>query len=298
MKRGILYGIGAYALWGLFPAYWKMLQHVPAAQLIAHRVFWSFTLLTLFIVLSGRKEQFLQKVKQRRVLLIYLAAAVLIGINWSVYVWAVNAGYIVESSLGYFINPLINVLLGVVFLRERLRPLQWLPIALAAAGVVYLTVSYGKLPWIALTLACSFGIYGLVKKTAPLNSVNGLTLETGYLLLPAIGVLLTAEFNGTGAFLHTGLRADLLMFGAGFATTIPLLMFASAAQRIPLSMMGILQYLAPTLQLLLGVLVYHEPFTRTQWVGFGAVWLALAIYSIEGFYHRYQTRYTRDQASV
>jgi chloramphenicol-sensitive protein RarD len=198
----------------------------------------------------------------------------------------VNAGFIVETSLGYYINPLISVLLGVVFLRERLRPLQWLPVALAAAGVVYLTVNYGQLPWIALTLAFSFGTYGLVKKTAPLNSVNGLTLETGILFLPAALFLLVTEINGEGAFLHTGLQSDLLMIGAGLATTVPLLLFSAAAQRIPLSMVGILQYIAPTIQLLLGVLVYGEPFDQTQWVGFGLVWTALAVYSFEGFYHR------------
>jgi chloramphenicol-sensitive protein RarD len=290
MKRGILYAIGAYVLWGMFPAYWKMLQHVPAIQLIAHRVFWSFLLLVMFIFLTKKGDQFAQSVRKPGVLRIYFAAALLIGINWGVYVWAVNAGYIVETSLGYFINPLISVLLGVVFLRERLRPLQWLPIALAAAGVIYLTVNYGKLPWIALTLATSFGIYGLVKKTAPLNSINGLTLETGILFMPAVILLVLGEINGEGAFLHTGLRSDLLMFGAGFATTIPLLLFSSAAQLIPLSMVGILQYIAPTLQLILGVLVYQEPFSQTQWVGFGMVWLALAIYSYEGFRHRRKSR--------
>jgi chloramphenicol-sensitive protein RarD len=286
MKNGILYGIGAYVLWGMFPAYWKMLQHVPAIQLIAHRFLWSFILLALFILLTNKREQFFAAVRQPRVLLIYTASALLIGTNWLVYVWGVNNGYIVETSLGYFINPLISVLLGVVFLRERLRPLQWLPIALAAAGVIYLTVNYGQLPWIALTLAFSFGTYGLAKKTAPLNSVNGLTLETGILFIPAGLVLLFAELGREGAFTHTGLGADLLMVSAGLATTVPLLLFSSAAQRIPLSMLGILQYIAPTIQLVLGVLVYGEPFTETQWVGFGMVWTALAIYTLEGFQHR------------
>jgi chloramphenicol-sensitive protein RarD len=178
-----------------------------------------------------------------------------------------------------------------------LRPWQWLPIALAAAGVIYLTVNYGRLPWIALTLALSFGIYGLVKKTAPLNSINGLTIETGVLLLPAVGLLLFAEFNGEGAFLHSGTGSDLLLMGAGIATIIPLLMFSSAAQRIPLSMVGILQYIAPTLQLLLGVLVYNEPFTQTQWVGFGMVWAALLIYSIEGIQHRRSIRKNQNKVA-
>lgn len=288
MKKGVLFGIGAYVLWGMFPLYWKMLQHVPAIQLIAHRILWSFILLIVFIVVLGRREKFLASIKQPRILWIYSASALLISTNWLVYVWAVNHEYIVETSLGYFINPLISVLLGVVFMRERLRPLQWLPVFLAAGGVVYLTLQYGKLPWISLVLAFSFGIYGLVKKIAPLNSVNGLTLETGILGIPALLLLVISEVNGEGAFLNTGMESDLLMVGAGVATTIPLLMFSSAAQLIPLSLVGILQYIAPTLQLLLGVIVYGEPFTKVQWVGFGMVWIALLIYTIEGFSNHYK----------
>jgi chloramphenicol-sensitive protein RarD len=198
---------------------------------------------------------------------IYSIAALLIGANWLMYVWAVNAGFIVETSLGYFIKPLLSVLLGVVIFREKLRPLQWLPVGLAALGVAYLTLVYGRLPWIALSLAFSFGFYGLVKKLAPLGSLYGLTLETGILLLPALGYLLFLEVDGSAAFLRTGLTADLLMIGAGLVTTIPLLMFASAAQRIPLSMIGVMQYFAPTLQFMIGVLVYKEPCNQAQLVG-------------------------------
>ncbi len=282
MKKGVLYAVGAYAIWGLFPAYWKLLQHVPALQLIAHRIVWSFVLLFVFILLTKQRQKLTAAIKQPRVVWIYLISGILIGANWLIYVWAVNAGFIVETSLGYYINPLISVMLGVVFLRERLRPLQWLPIGLAAVGVIYLTIIYGKLPWIALSLAFSFGAYGLVKKLAPLNALYGLTFETGLIIIPALVILGMAEFNGDGAFLHAGVSSDLLMVGAGLVTTIPLLMFSSAAQIIPLSMVGILQYLAPTLQLLLGVLVFDEPFTQTQWVGFGLVWFALIIYTVEG----------------
>jgi chloramphenicol-sensitive protein RarD len=188
-----------------------------------------------------------------------------------------------QVSLGYYINPLLNVLMGVLFLRERLRPSQWVPLGLAAAGVLYLNFAYGSLPWIALTLAFSFGLYGLVKKTAPLGSLYGLTLETGLLLLPALFYLLYSETTRQGAFLHSGAISDALLVGAGLMTTIPLLMFASAARRIPLSLVGILQYIAPTLQFLLGVLVYGEPFTHTQFVGFGIVWLALILFGVEGY---------------
>ena len=207
----------------------------------------------------------------------------LLSINWLTYVWAVNAGYIVETALGYFINPLLSVLMGVIFLREHLRPWQWLPIGLAALGVLYLTVAYGSLPWIALTLAFSFGIYGLVKKTAPLGSLYGLTLETGILFVPALVYLVYLQFAGQAAFVNSGGVTTTLLIGAGLVTTVPLLMFASAAQRIPLSMMGVLQYIAPTLQFLIGVLLYREPFSHSQLIGFGIVWLALLLFWVEGY---------------
>ncbi len=282
MKKGILFGIGAYALWGLFPIYWKLLQHVPALQLLGHRIGWSFLLLLAVIFVTRQWTDFRARL-DRRTFLIYSLAALLIGVNWLTYVWAVNAGHIVETSLGYFINPLLSVLLGVVFLRERLRPIQWIPVGLATAGVLYLTFVYGKLPWIALTLAFTFGLYGLVKKLAPLGSLYGLTFETGILFLPALAYLMISETNGTGAFLRTGLTSDLLMFGAGVVTTIPLLLFASAARSIPLTIVGLLQYIAPTLQFLLGVLVYKEPFDQTRLIGFSVVWIALIVFWVENY---------------
>ena len=283
MKRGILLGIGAYGIWGMFPIYWKWLQHVPAPELLSHRIVWSFVIMLGAMSVTRRWGKFRQATTSPRVRWVFLAAAVLIVVNWLTYVWAVNAGFIVETSLGYFINPLVSVLLGVIILKERLRPLQWLPIGLAAAGVLYLTLLYGSLPWIALTLAFSFGLYGLVKKAAPLGPVQGMTLETGFLFLPAVGWLVMTQATGEGAFLHTGLGADLLMVGAGIVTTIPLLMFAAAAQSIPLSMVGILQYLAPTLQFLIGVLVFDEPLAADRLIGFIVIWTALVIYALEGW---------------
>jgi chloramphenicol-sensitive protein RarD len=283
MNKGIWYGIGAYLLWGLFPIYWKWLRPVPAIQLIGHRIIWSFVLLALILFVSRQWKAFRAAAFSRRVVLIYLASAVLLSVNWLTYVWAVNAGFVVETSLGYFINPLLSVLLGVFFLREKLRAWQWLPIGLAAVGVIYVAASYGQFPWIALTLAVSFGTYGLIKKTAPLGSLYGLTLETGLLFIPAVVFLVYMEGQGQGAFLHSGLTKDLLMAGAGVVTTIPLLLFASAAQRIPLSTVGILQYITPTMQFLLGVLVYREPFNRSHLIGFCIVWLALVLFWGEGF---------------
>jgi chloramphenicol-sensitive protein RarD len=286
MKKGILYGIGAYVLWGFFPVYWKLLHNVPALQLLGHRIGWSFLLLTTVILVSKQWPAFRASLTWRT-FSIYSIAAVLIAVNWLTYVWAVNADFIVETSLGYFINPLLSVLLGVIILHEKLRPAQWIPVGLAAAGVIYLTVVYGQPPWIALTLAFSFGFYGLVKKIAPLNSLFGLTLETGILFLPALAYLSFVGVDGSGAFLRAGLTSDLLLFGAGMVTTIPLLMFASAARQIPLSMVGVLQYIAPTIQFLLGVLVYKEPFDQTHLIGFGIVWIALIIFWVENYHaHR------------
>ncbi|MBE3120096.1 MAG: EamA family transporter RarD [Candidatus Atribacteria bacterium] len=289
MKKGIWYALGAYVIWGLFPVYWKLLAGIPALQLLGHRIFWSFLLL-FGIVLVARQGKTFQAALNRHVLLIYSAAAVLIAINWLTFVWAVGAGFIVEASLGYFINPLLSVLLGVVFLRERLRPLQWLPIGLATAGVLYLTFAYGSLPWVALTLAISFGFYGLVKKTAPLGALHGLTLETGILFLPALGFLLYSEFAGTGAFLHSATLMDLMLVGAGLVTVAPLLMFASAVQRIPLTTIGVLQYVNPTMQFLLGVLIFKEPFDHHRLIGFGVVWVALILFGVEGFLAQRRSR--------
>jgi len=285
MNAGIWYALGAYVLWGLFPIYWKWLQHVPAIQLIGHRIIWSFVLLMVMIFATRQWTKF-RSTLTRRVLGVYLISGLLLSVNWLVYVWGVNNGFVVETSLGYFINPLLSVLLGLIFLKERLRPAQWFPIGLAAFGVIYLTRAYGSLPWIAISLAFTFGFYGLVKKLSPLGSLYGLTLETGLVFLPAMAYLLYSESTGQGAFSHTGIASDLLMIGGGVVTTVPLLMFASAARRIPLTMVGIMQYIAPTLQFLLGVFVYHEAFTTTKLIGFSMVWVALIVFWVEGVYAR------------
>lgn len=282
MRKGMWSGIAAYVLWGFFPIYWKWLRDVPAPQLLGHRITWSFLLLLAVILLTRQWNDFRSQLNGRT-FQIYLIAAILIGVNWLTYVWAVNAGFIVETSLGYFINPLLSVLMGVIFLREQLRTAQWIPVTLAAIGVMYLTFAHGRLPWIALLLAFTFAFYGLTKKLAPLGSVFGLTLETGILLFPALLYLGWAQMNGSAAFLQSGVKADVLMIGAGLVTTVPLLMFASAAKQIPLTMIGILQYLAPTIQFLIGVFVYQEPFDQSRLVGFGIVWLALIIFWVENF---------------
>ena len=283
MNKGIWNGLAAYVMWGFFPIYWKLLHDTPALQVIGHRIGWSFLLLIAVILLTKQWKDFRSAVLAPKVIGIYAIAGVLLTINWLVYVWGVNAGFIVETSLGYFINPLISVLLGVIFLRERLRTMQWIPVGLAAAGVIYLTLTYGRLPWIAVSLAFSFGIYGLVKKLAPLGSLYGLTLETALVFPVALIYLVYVQSTGTGAFLRHGVLTDVLLIGTGAVTSIPLLMFASAARQIPLTMIGILQYIAPTLQFLLGVFLYHEPFDQSRLIGFSLVWLALIIFWVENY---------------
>ncbi len=289
MKRGVLAGIGAYTLWGLFPIYWRLLEQVPAIEILAHRIIWSFGFVVLILVVRSDWRWTKDVLHNRRTLLIYTLAAILLSINWFTYIWAVNAGYVVEASLGYFINPLVNFMLGVIFFGEKLRRGQVVAVLLAVLGVVYLTVSYGSLPWIALVLAFTFGMYGLIKKTASLESLHGFSLETAVLFLPALGFLLYRGANGGGAFMHQEASTTLLLILAGPVTSIPLLLFGFAARTIPLSMLGFVQYITPSLQFMLGVFVYHEPFPLSRLVGFSMIWLALFVYSVEG------VRYNRKQ---
>jgi chloramphenicol-sensitive protein RarD len=294
MDPGIWYAVGAYALWGVLPIYWKWLSHVPAPELIAHRVIWSFLTLLLVGRALGRRRNLWELIADRRVARVYGAAALLLSVNWLTYVWGVNAGYIVETSLGYFINPLVSVVLGVVFFRVRLRPLQWVAVALATVGVLYLTFGYGWVPWIALVLATSFALYGLIKKAAPLDPFDGLLLETGILFLPAVGYLIRFAVEGSSALLGSGAPVPakaltvVLLVGAGALTTAPLLSFATATKRIPLSTVGMLQYITPTLQFLIGVLIYNEPFPLRRFIGFGIVWAALALLGFEGAVARWK----------
>ncbi len=275
---GLWSGVAAYSIWGLVPLYWKLLKHVPAIQVLGHRIVWSLAVLLILVAALRRRGPSALSLS-RPVVGLYAIAAALIAANWFLYIYAVNAGFIVETSLGYYITPLVNVLFGVVVFHERMRPAQWVAIAIATAGVVQLTFAYGALPWIAFGLAASFGSYGLAKKKAPLDPIEGLTLETAILAPVAILYLVVLHLTGEGAFLRTGATSDALMIGGGLVTTVPLLLFAAAVRTVPLSVIGILQYIGPTLQFLLGVFVYDEPFSRTQLVGFSIVWIALAIYA-------------------
>jgi chloramphenicol-sensitive protein RarD len=282
MNKGMLYAVGAYTLWGFFPIYWKMLQDVPASEILGHRMVWSFLFVTAVLTFQRRWDWLKPVLKNRRVLALSVLTGFMLAVNWLVFLWAVNNGFIVESSLGYFINPLVSVVMGVLFLRERLRPVQWTAVAIAAAGVLYLTVGYGSPPWIALTLAGSFALYGLLRKTGALNSIQGLTMETAAMFPFAILYLLYLAVGKQGHFMQGGTLTTLLLALGGAVTAVPLILFAAGARRIPLSMVGILQYIAPTLQFLIGVFVYHEPFTTERLIGFSIIWFALFIYTVEG----------------
>jgi len=288
-NKGVLFALAAYILWGFFPLYFKAIQQVSALQILAHRIAWGFVF-TLAVVLVLRQwKEFRASVFNRRTFLIYAGASVVLGINWFTYVWAVITNHVVESSLGYFINPIVSVLLGVIFLRERLRTFQWVAIAMVTAGVVYLTITFGQLPWISLVLAVTFGFYGLLKKIAPLGALHGITLETAVLTIPSLAYLFIVNANGTGTFGHSTPLLDFLLVLSGPVTAIPLLLFATGARRIPLTTIGLLQYIAPTLQFLLGVLVFHEPFDQSRLIGFMIIWLALVLFSVENLLARRRT---------
>jgi chloramphenicol-sensitive protein RarD len=280
VSRGFWLGAAAYSIWGLFPIYWKLVAAVPAGQVLAHRIVWSCVALGLILAWPARTRAPRPAITAR-VVLLYLAAAILIGINWYLYVWAVGHDFVVETSLGYYITPLVNVLLGVVILREHLRPSTWAAVALAATGVGVLTWAYGAPPRIALGLAASFGTYGLVKKTAPLPPLEGLALETALLAPLALAYLVSAERAGSGAFLHEAAATDVFLIGGGLVTIAPLLLFAAAVRTVPLSTMGLLQFISPTIQLVLALALYHEPFGGFRLVGFVAVWLALVVFAAQ-----------------
>jgi len=285
-RNGLLAAVSAYVVWGLLPVYWKQIDHLPAQEILGHRIVWLLVTMLLIQMVRRRWDWLARLLRQPAALIPYLGTAALLGLNWFTYIWAINNARIVESSLGYVINPLVNVMLGVIFLRERLRLGQWSAILLATGGVVYLTADYGRLPWIAVTLALTFGFYGLIRKSASLQAIDGMTVEAALMFSPALFYLLRLESVGAGTLGHTTLRVNLLLVMAGVITAIPLIAFNYGAKRITLTAIGILQYIAPTLQFLLGVWAYREPFSPTQLLGFSIIWLALAVYTVEGIWFR------------
>lgn len=284
LRRGYLNGLGAYLLWGVFPIYFKALRPASPLEILAHRVIWSAVFVTLLLTAARRWRTVRVLLRQRRKLAGLALAAALVGVNWGVYIYGVNSSHVVECSLGYFINPLVSVLFGLVVFHERLRALQWVALAIGAAAVVVLTVDYGRPPWLALTLAVSFGSYGLVKKRLGIEPASALLVESSVLTLPGLGYLGFLTWQGQSTFGLSAAHTALFVI-SGVVTAVPLLMFADAANQIPLTSIGLLQYVTPIGQLLCGVLLYHEPMPPTQLLGFGLVWLALIVFTWEALRH-------------
>jgi chloramphenicol-sensitive protein RarD len=284
---GIIYAGAAFLIWGMAAVYWKALGAVPPLEIIAHRVAWSFLFLLPLIIMQRQWKQFVAILQDPRMLSVLMSSAILVGANWLLYIWAVNNNHLLQASLGYYINPLVNVVLGMVFLRERLRPPQTLAVVLAAIGVIYLTVQYGQFPWIAIGLAMSFGLYGLIRKAAPVGPLVGLAVETLLVSLPAIGYLLYLDSQGTGSLFRVSLNLDMLLMGCAPLTAVPLLFFTAGAKRLYLSTVGLMQYIGPSGMFLLAVFYYHEPFSTAQVWTFVMIWTALVIYSTDSvIYYR------------
>ncbi|WP_291409888.1 EamA family transporter RarD [Actinophytocola sp.] len=286
-RRGVVLGATAYGLWGLFPLYWTLLGDAGALETLAHRMVWSLVVVLGVVWWLGRRRgtgfaPVRAVLADRRRLVLLATAAVLIAFNWGAYIWGVNNGRVVETALGYFTGPLVSVLIGVLLLGERLRTWQWVAVGLGAVAVVVLAIGYGQVPWVALILAFSFSTYGLVKKLAGVAAVESVGIEAGVTLVPALAYICFVEADGSGTFFSLGAGHALLLVGGGIVSTLPLLAFGGAAVRIPLSMIGLLQYLAPVLQFAFGVLVFHERMPPERWLGFAIVWLGLAVLTADG----------------
>lgn len=284
-RKGFLLGLGAYLCWGFFPLYFPLLKPSGAVEILAHRIVWSLVAVAVLLFAIRRRQTLRAVLRAPRTLGLIAVGAVCIGANWLGFTWGVNNGHVVEVSLGYFINPLITILIGVAVLGERLRPRQWAALAVAFAAVVQLTVDYGRLPWLALGLAATFGTYGLMKKKADIGAVEGLAVETA-LLMPLAAAYLVVLHGGGGHFGGAGWVHAALLVAMGVVTIVPLLLFGGAATRVPMATLGLLQYVTPTIQFILGLVVFHEQMTPARWIGFGLVWTALLLITAESLAHR------------
>jgi chloramphenicol-sensitive protein RarD len=290
---GFWMAVASYVLWGAFPIYWRLLQQVPALEILAHRVVWALVFCAALMSLT-RGWRWLSALKgQPRVWGLLLASTVAISINWLTYIWSVNAGHVVDASLGYFINPFVSILAGMLIFNERLRRGQIAAILVAACGVLYLAIASNTLLWIAVTLALSFGAYGVLRKLAPVDSLQGLTIETAIIAPIALIYLICCAIWGSNAFVSGGFVPTTLLLLSGVVTAIPLLLFASGARALPLTLVGVLQYITPTIQFMIGVFVYREAFNTVQMVGYGLVWVALLTYAIESVLHARRELNTR-----
>jgi chloramphenicol-sensitive protein RarD len=289
-RSGLTAAVSAFAIWGLFPLYLKPLSGVPPLQVMSHRIVWCCLVVFAWLAVRGETGSVRNALADAGTRRRLAASALFVSVNWLIYVWAVANGHVVDASLGYFINPLFSVVLGVFVLKERLTRAQWAAVTLAAAGVLYLAVVAGRPPWIALALAFSFGMYGLIRKVVVVDAVPGLATETLLLSPFALTFLVWSQWQGTGALGHSGATVDVLLVGSGLVTAMPLALFAYGARRIPLSTLGLVQYIGPTIQFLIGVLVFHEAFPRARAIGFLMIWAALAIYAADGLWRRNRMR--------
>ncbi|WP_405631160.1 EamA family transporter RarD [Streptomyces sp. NBC_01174] len=276
-RAGLLYGIGAYGMWGLVPLFWPLLEPSGAVEILAHRMVWSLGVVGIALLFLRRWAWIGELIRQPRRLGLIALAATVISVNWGLYIWSVNNGHVVEASLGYFINPLVTIAMGVLLLGERLRPVQWTAVATGFAAVLVLAIGYGQPPWISLVLAFSFATYGLVKKKVNMGGLESLAAETAVLFVPALGFLLWLGASGDATFLAGGAGHGALLAATGLVTAIPLVCFGAAAIRVPLSVLGLLQYLAPVFQFALGILYFHEEMPPERWAGFALVWVALML---------------------
>jgi chloramphenicol-sensitive protein RarD len=276
-RAGLVYGFAAYGMWGLFPLFWPLLEPAGAMEILAHRMVWSLVVVTMILLVLRRWAWISELVRQPRKLALIALAATVVSVNWGMYIWGVNSGHVVETSLGYFINPLVTIALGVLVLHERLRPVQWAAVGIGTLAVVVLAIGYGRLPWIALTLAFSFGTYGLVKKQINMGGLESLAAETSVQFLPALAFLIVLGARGDSTFTHHGPDHAVLLAACGLVTAVPLICFGMSATRLPLSTIGLMQYLAPVFQFLIGVLHFHEEMPAERWAGFLLVWAALVI---------------------
>jgi chloramphenicol-sensitive protein RarD len=293
MKIGYVYALLAYAAWGVLPIYWKVFSSIGAWEILSHRVLWSALFVLLLVLCKKRGSEIKQLLSDKKNRITLTISSLLISANWVIYIWAVNNGYVIEASLGYYINPLVNVMLGVLFLRERLKGLQWVAITLATIGMMILTISYRHFPWISISLAFTFGLYGLAKKKVHVDTTVGLMVETLLVLPIALVYLIVFEQGGQAWHMLSGWRLFVLCL-SGVATALPLLWFTEAAKRLPLSVLGFIQYLAPTIMLILGVVIYHEPFTNMGMISFGFIWSALIIYT----FHLTKNRISQNKRAI
>jgi chloramphenicol-sensitive protein RarD len=285
-KGGVVFGVAAYLCWGFFPLYWPLLDPASSLEVLSHRFVWSMVFVLGALVAVGKWRAFVAIARDRRMMLILTAASVTIACNWGGFIWGVTNGHVIETSLGYFINPLVTVLLAVFVLKEKLRPAQWVAVGVGTLAVVVLAVDYGRLPWIALLVAFSFAAYGFLKKKADLGAFEGLGMETAILFPVALAFLIALQLRGDLTFGHEGAGNMVLLAGTGIVTAIPLLLFGAAATRLSLSTIGILQYLGPILQFMTGLFIFGEDMTGPRWVGFVIVWLALVIFTVDAITHR------------